>query len=60
MDIKKYENISNIFKIKKMTQLIDFIKWCFRDETSGAVTFLFLGGSGTFIINLVKACRKKF
>jgi len=41
-----------------MTQLIDFVKWCFRDETSGVVTFLFLVGSGTFIINLVKAYRK--
>lgn len=41
-----------------MTQLIDFVKWCFRDETSGVITFLFFSLLGTFIIKFVKAYRK--
>lgn len=41
--------------------MIEFIKWCFRDENSGAATVLILILAGYFVLQLVNIIvnRKK-
>jgi len=37
--------------------MIDFIKWCFKDENSGATTIFVMILVGYFIIKVIKAIK---
>lgn len=37
--------------------MFDFIKWCFKNEDSGAATILVLILCGYFVIRVIKAIR---
>jgi hypothetical protein len=40
-------------------EIIEFVKWCFRNELAGLVTLFVLSGFGHFILRLPTILKKK-
>jgi len=43
--------------LKNQKIMIDFIKWCFKDENSGGATVLVLILVGYFVIRVIKVIK---
>lgn len=39
--------------------MIEFIKWCFRNENSTVVTLIVMSGVGYFVLDFIKTMKKK-
>ncbi len=39
--------------------MVEFIKWCFRNENSTIVTLIVISGIGYFILDFIKALKNK-
>lgn len=43
----------------EITNFYEFVQWCFRSPGSTIITLLLISGVGYFILDLIKAFKKK-